>query len=89
MGCGYEAPAYRQAGISVTGCGYRKGFTVTMLVSKQESRNLKLEYPASIYEPPCLPAGRDTSFPACQGIFTAGRDNDKRHFEFYDTPACR
>jgi len=42
-----------------------------MLVSKQETRNLKLEYPASIYEPPCLPAGRDTSL-----------HNDKRQFQF-------
>jgi len=39
-----------------------------MLVSKQEARNLKLEYPASIYESPCLPAGRETSI-----------DNDKRN----------
>jgi len=38
LGYGYEAPAYRQAGVSVTGCGYKKGFSVTMLVSKQETR---------------------------------------------------
>jgi len=48
--------------------------SLSNLVSKQEARNLKLEYRASIYEPPCLPAGRDTSF-----------DNVKRQFQLNDT----